>query len=171
MAQDAFGMDFTPPVRVHENIELIKNDKDVLGYYTVKYIEPLPQKVHDFGAVSTEASTGDAEVTDLYMSDGELACYQMIPLDDCKITVSQPKAKKRYATKSYVHIATPFVNQVSPLQSRIFIWEDEKVFFDVKNPTKYNRLMHRIMFHGWRLILEKLTAKPPQFTTIPIEGA
>jgi hypothetical protein len=168
--EDAYSVEFTPPVKKGQKLELIKSDTELLGYYRVKYIEPLPKKVHDFGAIDAEATSGDVEVTDLYMSDGELACYQMIPLDDVEITISQPKAKKRYATKSYVHTISPIVNQVSPLHTRIFVWEDEKIFFNVKNPTRYNRPMHRVMFYGWRLILEKTTPEPP-YTTIEIEGA
>jgi len=172
MGQDAFGWEFIPPVRKGEKLELIKNDTDVLGHYRVKYIEPLPHKVHNFGAINAESNpaTAEVEVTDLYMPDGELACYQMIPLDDVELTVGQPKAKKRYATKNYVHKVTPFVNQIGAVKTRIFVWEDEKVWFTPKNPTKYNRLMHRVMFHGWRLILEKTTPEPP-YTTIGIEGA
>lgn len=173
MAQDFYSMDFTPPVRVGENLKLVKNAAELLGYGTVKYIEPLPFKVHNFGAIATEASTSDQEVTDLYMKDGELAIYQMIPLDDEEITVSQPKAQKRYATKDYVHIITPFIQQISPLHTRVAVWEDEKIFFDVKNPTKYNRLIHRVLYHGWRVILGELSKTPPQApaTVVPVEGA
>lgn len=169
--QNAFGEGFTPVVRVGENLELQKSDTESLGYYKVLYIEPLPHHVHDFGALNTVASTGDTEVTDLYMPDGELAQYWIVPLDDIEVTVSQPKARKRYATKNYVHIITPFIWQVAPQLTRIYMWEDEKVYFDVKNPTKYNRAMHRFLTFGWRLILKKLSAKPPQSTPIPIEGA
>lgn len=168
MVQDAFSLDFVPTVRVGENLELRKNDTDVLGYYRVKYIEPLPHKVHNFGAISAGSSTGDAEVSDLYMPDGELAAYEITPLDDVEITISQPKAKKRYAAKSYVHYITPLTPAV---QARLFMWEDEKVYFDVKNPTRYSRDKLRALYHGWRFVCEKLDVKPPQFTTIPVEGA
>lgn len=166
----AFPENFEPVVRKGENVELIKNDKDVLGYFVVKYVEPLPRKVHTFGSINAETSAGDAEVTDLYMPDGELAQYRMTVLDDVEVTISQPKAKKRHATKSFVHTITPFIQQVAPHLTQFFVFEDEQVFFDVKNPTKYNRFNHRIMFYGWRFVLEKI-AKPATFTSIPIEGA
>lgn len=167
----AFPESFEPVVRKGDNVELLKSDKDILGYYTVKYIEPLPRKQHDFGAINNETSSGDTEVTDLYMNDGELAQYRMILLDDMEVTISQPKAKKRHATKSYVHTMTPYTVQAAPHLTQFFIFEDEKVFFDVKNPTKYVRGIHRIMYLGWRFILEKLPSKPATFTSIPIEGA
>lgn len=173
MAQDAFSIEFVPPVRVGENLELRKNATDIYGYGTVKYIEQLPEKIHDFGAITAGSTTSDQEITDLYMPDGELAAYQLVPLDDEEITVSQPKSQKRFAGKSYVHIITPFSSQVNPSgnQRRIFVWEDEKVYFDVKEPTRYNRQRHRVLYHGWRIILGTLTqTKPPQVTVVPVEG-
>lgn len=171
MVQDAFGIDFTPTVRVGEVLELRKSDKDVLGYFTVQYIEQLPKYLKDFGAISAGGTTGDTDMTDLYMPDGELAAYQMVPMDDVEVTVSQPKAKKRYAAKNYVHVITSFISQVMPQQTRFWIWEDEKVYMDVKNPTRYARQRHRVLFYGWRFVLQRLAARPPVFTTIPIEGA
>lgn len=167
----AFPETFEPIVRKGDNVELIKSSKDVLGYYKVKYIEPLPEKIHDFGAINAETDNGDQEIDDLYMSDSEFAQYRILLLDDMHITVSQPKAKKRYGTKSYVHVITPRIQQTAPHLTQIFVFEDEKIFFDARNPTKYNRLKHRILLYGWRFILEKLASKPQTYTTIPIEGA
>jgi len=171
MSQNAFSLQFVPVVRKGENLELIKNDTDILGYFRVLYIEQLPQVDSDFGSINKESSTGDTEITNLYMPDGELAQYHCICLDDLELTISQPKAKKRFAAKNVVHALTALAQQVAPNLSAFFVWEDEKVYFDAKNPTKYNRKRNRVRFIGFRFILEKLTVKPGVFTTIPIEGA
>lgn len=169
---DAFQTEFLPIVRKGENLELIKSDTGaVVGYYTVNYIEQLPEKIHDFNSIATEASDEDQEVNDLYMKDLQLAQYRIIPLEDVEITISQPKSKKRFATKSYVHKITIRTNQIAPHQTSLYVFEDEKIFFTVKNPTKYTTPMNRILYYGWRFCLTELTEPPPVYTTIPVEGA
>lgn len=169
---DAFQIEFLPVVRKGENLEIIKSDTgEVVGYYHVNYIEQLPEKIHDFGSIAAATSSEDQEVTDLYMKDGQLAQYRIIPLEDVEVTISQPKAKKRFATKSYIHKITARTNQIAPHQTQLFVLEDEKIFFTVKNPTKYARPKHRILYHGWRFCLTKLPTPPPVYTTIPVEGA
>jgi len=169
---DAFQTEFLPVVRKGENLELINSDTGkVVGYYHVNYIEQLPEKIHDFDSIATEASDEDQEVTDLYMKDKQLAQYRIIPLEDIEITISQPKSKKRFATKSYIHKITARTNQIAPHLTSLFVFEDEKIFFTVKNPTKYTRPMNRILYYGWRFCVTKLPTAPPVFTTIPVEGA
>jgi len=169
---DAFPTEFIPIVRKGENLELVKSDTgEVVGYYNVTYIEQLPEKIHNFGSLAAETSADDQEVTDLYMKDNQLAQYRLIPLDDEEITVSQPKSKKRFATKSYVHKITARTCQIAPHLTQLFVLEDEKIFFTVKNPSKYTRPMHRILYYGWRFCLTKLPTPPPVYTTIPVEGA
>ena len=179
MSQNAFAPSFEPIVKVGENVKIIKGgtDKDVIGLFRVKYIEPLPEKKHDFGAIAANTSLENQEVTDLYLSDGEFAQYRLLPLEDMEITVVQPAGKTRFATKAYANKITPLTAQIAPHLNQVFVYEDEAIKFTIKNPTNYQRLMHRILYSGWRYILEKIWAVKdpgpiPQIpaTVVVVEG-
>lgn len=169
----AFQPEFKPIARVGENILCQPEDK--YGYFKVLYLEPLPEIVHDFGPLDPDSETGDKEVTALYMPDGELAQYRIIPLDDIIITsLKQPLAKTRWSAKNVNFQLTKTSLQqlmTSPMHiSEIFVFEDEKVYFNVKNPTQYRQEKNRVKFIGFRYKLEKLRAKPPVYTVVPVEG-
>lgn len=168
----AFEPQFKPVVLPGENVEIIKSSApDVLGYYRVKYIEQLPGVTYNFGTVSSESTSGDKEITNLYMKDGEFAQYRAYVLSDIEVTVKQPKAKTRFTGKNYTHKIDAFTHQRDPTlkETEMFVWEDEKVWLDAKNPTKRDLPLCRIVFFGFRFVVEKI-AKPPKFTTIAIEG-
>jgi len=169
----AFQPEFKPIARVGENVLCQPEDK--YGYFKIIYIEPLPEIVHDFGPLDPDTGTGDKEITALYMPDGEMAQYRIIPLDDIVITaLKQPLAKTRWSAKNVnFQLTKTSLQQVmtSPMHiAEIFVLEDEKVYFNVKNPTQYRQLKNRAKFIGFRYKLEKLTARPSVYTVVPVEG-
>ena len=178
MSQHAWDPVFEPVVKEGENVKIIKDSKTLLGFFRVKWIEPLPQKIHNFGALAANTAGGNTEITDLYVNDLEFAQYRMILLDDIELTILQPAGKTRLATKSYAHIITPLTSQIAPHQTQIVVFEDETINFNPKNPTQYTRPIHRILYYGWRYILEKIwkpgdSAPQPTIpaTTIQVEAA
>jgi len=167
LTEGAFREIFEPIVKVRENIRLLP----VGTFWEVLFVEPLHPIEYDFGSINAGASTGDTEITDLYMREGELAQYRVILLDDITITVKQPKAKTRYATEEKVTEISPFSHQIFKTMhpNEIFIFEDEKCYFVAKNPTRYNRDVNRVRFIGWKFVLKSI-AQPEKWTDIPIEG-
>ena len=75
MSQNAYAPSFEPVVKIGENVKIVKGgtDKDVIGIFRVKYIEPLPEKKHDFGVINANTSVENQEVADLYLNDSEFA--------------------------------------------------------------------------------------------------
>lgn len=141
------------------------------GYYKIVWVEQLPEIEEDFGSISAESSLTDKEITDLYMKDGRMAQYDFYSPDDLLVTtVKQPLAKTKWVTKDSVAKATSFSFQVAPHIHRIFVFEDEKIFFTVKNPTKYAKPLTRLRFVGWAYRIERVEKEPQVYTDVPLEG-
>jgi len=173
----AFQLEFVPIAKVEENVGLYQYvAKKKARYFMVKFIEPLNPVEHDFGGLAAESSTGDQEVPNdrLYLPDLEMGQYLVIPLDDVYIKVKQPLAKSRWVTKGQITELRKRYYSYEPLKhmnlGQIFVFEDEKVFFDVRNPIKYPILKSRVIFPGFRFVLEELEVRPERFTWVPIEG-
>lgn len=173
----AYQESFVPIAKVGENLCVIKGDKDILGYYKVLYIDPLPEHTYDFGpaaaaGIASGSTDADNEISNLYLDDGQLAQYRFYVVDDIEVSIKQPMAKTHWTTKGVKETLTAFTQQVfKGLQHMdIFVWEEEKVYFDAKNPTKYTIYKARVRFIGYRYILEKIE-KPEKFTVVPIEAA
>lgn len=171
-----YQVEFLPLVKVEENIGLYLRQKRkiVEKFFSVRFIEPLQPIIYDFGALNGESSSGDTEVTTLYMPDLEVAHYRIVPLDDVAVKMKEPLAITRWTTDKAITLL-----QKPPLSLEIlkalqhgefFIYEDEKAFFDVTNPTKHRQLKNRLMFPGWRYVVEELPAKPAKWTWVPVEG-
>ena len=161
---------FEPVVKVGENIAVFPTNK--YGYFKVLYIRQLPEIIHDFGSISAEKTVSDKEVTDLYMNDGEIAQYRMMPLDDIVITVKQPLAKGIWTTRNTQAAISQKTLQLQTITgiSEFFVYEDEKIYFNVTNPTKYNISKSRVLFTGFKFAVEKLPTPPEVYTVIPVEG-
>jgi len=164
----AFRLEFEPVVKPGENIAVQFADK--IEYYLVEHVEPLQPIVHDFGSIAAETEEEDKEVEGLYMPDGEIGQYRFLLLDDFEVEVKQPKAKSKWTTEKVTTRVT-YANQwLDPTlaKSELFVFEDEKVYFDVKNPTKVARTVNRALFFGFRLKIKPIP-KPPVYTTISVE--
>jgi hypothetical protein len=165
--------EFKPIALVGENLEIQKGADAILGYYKIKYIEPLQGVICNFGTLDAEAESGDTEFTDLYMNDLNLAQYRLYCLSDIEVTLRQPKAKTRFTGKTYVHKVDAFTHQRDPTlkTTEIFMWEDEKVYFNAKNVSKKSQPLNRFVAFGYKFVVEKLAAKPEKYATITVEGA
>ena len=166
----AFEERLSPSAQIGDNLELIPEDHPKKGFYRVEYIEQIHPIDYDFGSLAAGTEGTDTEITDLYMDDLELAEYVTHLVDDLELSVKQPFAKTRFKTKSVVTRITKLATQLDPLLSRnrIFVIEDEKVYFVPKNPTKYARPSNKVRFQGWRYILTELKVKPEKYTRIPV---
>lgn len=173
----AFQLEFKPVALVDENIGLYQYvAKKKPRFFTVQFIEPLNPVEHDFGGLAAETNTGDTEIPGdrLYLPELEMGQYLIIPLDDVYVKIKQPLAKSRWVTKGQTTELRKRYYAYEPLKAmnlgQIFVFEDEKIFFDVQNPTKYPILKARVIFPGFRFVLEELVEKPAKFTWVPVEG-
>jgi len=142
------------------------------GYYRIIWMEQLPEIEKNFGSIDAETSLKDQEVTEIYMKDGRMAQYDFYSPDDIVVTaIKQPLAKTKWVTKESVAKATSFSFQIAPHIHRIFVFEDEKVFFTIMNPTKYTKPLTRLRFIGWAYRIEKVEKKPETYSDVPVEGS
>jgi len=164
----ALNIEQEPPVKFQENVMLVPKNK----YYVVDYVEALPEYVHDFGPLAAGASSSETEMENLYMPDGELAIYKFELLDDLELQIKQPKGKLKNVAKSIQHAFTlrSQGSNTSGNQQVLCVFEDDKVYFTVKNPTNYAQPKNRVRFTGWRLKLTELGSRPDKYTVIPTEG-
>ena len=172
---------FEPIAKVGENLILIPpssycvDNNGRLVFYKITFIEPLPEIIKDFGAVSASSSVTDQEVTELYVYDNQLAQYRIYPISDVQIKVKQPKASTRYATKNTVSYISKFTKPDNLRE--IFIFSDKNAtYFDIINPRAEALSESLVRFVGWKFILapiivDSLQQLPKTYTVVPLETA
>jgi cysteinyl-tRNA synthetase len=156
-----------PIALVGENLLVLPERK--YGYYKVEWLEEIQDVDYDFGSIAAESETEETEVSNLYMSDGEIGSWMIKPIDDVEVKVSQPSAIGRYKTKE----VKTSIKAATELRKRgiLFVWEDEKVYFTVKNPTKYPLDRSKVRFKGlYRYQVRKLPTAPERYSVIVVEG-
>lgn len=165
----ALNIEQEPPVKFDENVMVVPTNK----YYRVNYVEALPSYTHDFGSLAAGTmTTGDTEVSNLYMPDGEIAVYKFELLDDDLVQIKEPLGKLKNVAKSVQHSFSLLSQESNPSRNQqvLCVFEDDKTYFYVTNPTKYTQPKNRIRFSGWRLKVTELASKPDKFTILPTEG-
>lgn len=165
-----FEPDFKPIQRENGFIKTLPRE----DFFKVLYVEPLVElPPRDFGSVNANTNLADQEYTQLYMNDGELGQYRLIPIDDIVITVNQPRAQVRFANRNVTGRITRF--QEPPLWSKrynlaeLFVFEDDKVFVSINNPTNYVQQKTRVQPIGFRYVLEP-AQRQTQYVAVPTEG-
>lgn len=147
---------FEPIVKVDDYVKLIPLNR----VFKVIYIEPLDLPPKDFGPIpasspAAPAVIADVQWTELIMPGDELGHFRITPIDDIAITISQPKAAKRFTTKnalSAMGLPTPLDPR---LQTReIFVYEDGAPYITIINPMFYPQPTTRVKALGYRYVLE-----------------
>lgn len=164
-------VEFKPTLKYGDVIYIKEKEK----FYRVKGVEPIPLIEKDFGAITAGSTKSDQEVEELYVKDLRLAQYRIyIVTDNIEITIAQPKARKRYATKKSIGKITRFHalawDMLGPL-TEIWIFEDEnKIYFDVKNVGSTDVSESKVYFIGYQYELEEYKGTPPEFKVIELEA-
>jgi hypothetical protein len=143
------------------------------GYFKVLYIEALPGITVDLGAIAAGAETSNVEIVEIYVNDGEIAQYEIQVLDDVELKLKQPLADTRFVAKTSTCTINLLNRDANPTKNmnKIFVFEDDKVFIQAKNPTRYTTPTSRVRFMGWRFMVEKLPSPVSPYTAIPCKGA
>ena len=164
----SFRVEFEPVALVDENILFVPERKA----YKVEFVEPLPILVKDFGAITAGQYLDDQKLDILEMSANELAQVRFAPLDDVEIEVKQPRALRRFTTKTKTAKIDVRIWQLDPTlkSTEIFVFENELPYFKITNPTGYNLPTSRVLFVGFRYILQPLDKIPEKYTVVPVRG-
>jgi len=154
---------FKPIRKINEYISVWYDSK--WHHFNIIYIEPLPPSydtIKDFGSISNGSSLSNQKLDLIELDDLELGQFRFKVLDDIQVTVFQPKASKRFAIKN----TTIRVDKLSQLYdpdlefSEIFVYKDKYPYVDVENNSGEDLSKTRIIFFGYRFVLEELEVEP-----------
>ena len=165
MSRYPFKSDFEPVALPGENICILPERK----FYRVKYVEPLPEIEKDFGAISASSTLSDQEVEEIYMPKNELAQYRVtLKTPGLKLKVKQPRGTGRFLTKKQQAVITDLTSGTN--LTEIFQFEDTTFIVDVTNTTSSNLSESKVVFSGFRYVLEPLKEEPEKYTCVPVGG-
>lgn len=176
-----YAKDFEPIVQPGEYIEVYP--KKPREFYVVGMVYPLPllsvnlaDSDHLGGAVTT-AESAEVQINDVYLDDGELGHLRVVPYDDFSITwMGKPKSRPYMTTKNKVW-KIPKLDDPMGVAVEFFslneIFQFEDTEFWVKVTANAGSVdPARVMFFGYRMLLEKVASVPTGIrpTKIPVEG-
>jgi hypothetical protein len=146
-----------PVVEAGQNLLL----QDRLGYYLyrVAYVEPLPRShaiMFNGGALTAGQVLGNLNTqTQLDMQYGQLAQLRMRVLDDIDVVVYQPSATARGSNKNQIADFNAYDALYDNFDhlSEVFIFEDQRIFFQFTNPTQYPLTQSRVSVYGIKYVL------------------
>jgi len=128
-------------------------------FYKVVYIEPITRSdpvTFDLGALAAGGVSIITQITLLQMPDLEFAQLRMEVMDDVSCILYQGRADQRHKLQNVVST----VNRFSPLfdrdghQTEFFEFEDNYIFLQATNQTAYALTQARVVFWGYRYVLE-----------------
>lgn len=190
---------------VHVGEQLLILDRDSYKLYGVAFIEQLPPSwpilVNVFAnttPVTTTLASGSqlsmvSTQNQLDLPYGVLAQYRARVIDDLAATIRQPQANSRFTNLDQVARLSAYGAIEDPCDhmSELFQMEQDHIFVDVINTSGFALVQARIMFYGYKYVLEgkegvsvgaKLTpyktfasireakASGEKFTVIPVGG-
>ncbi len=163
---------FEPIVRPKDYVAILSPQAEWV-YGRVIYVEPIQPQVISLGTISAANPSsyptlaGTRELSDMEVGRNEFAQYRLEILDDFLLEVYLPAAISRFNLKS----KPTRISFRSPKNfTEIYVYEDNP-------PTvKYYSVLFRdldnarLMFYGYRYVIEKTSTPPKEFTVIPATG-
>jgi hypothetical protein len=171
---------FLPPVgKIGHYLALLRDKGKTTDFYSIRFLAPLPEKVLYLNSATTatlvkggvtpgttdltaEGSSSDIRLQPFELTSRSNTMLQLryVPLDDIEVTLKKPKTSKGYSTANVSFVVTPRITAIDPslAVTEFIVFEDEKVYMDIYNPTKQDAVHCRIMFMGWYYTLENINA-------------
>jgi len=133
----------------------------VYEFYKVLYVEPLMRShelTFNLGAPAAAAILAVTQITLLQMPDLEFAQVRMETLDDVDIIVYQGRADQRHKLQNVVATFSRYNALFDPDAhlTEVFEFEDNFIFLQATNNTGYALTQTRVVFWGYRYVLETL---------------
>lgn len=151
----------------------------VYTFFKILYVEPITRSdpvCIDLGAIAAAGQTVVTQVTLLQMPDLEFAQFRMEVLDDVQVAVYQGRADMRHKLQQRVALIgrmNALFDECAHL-TELFEFEDNYIFLQATNQTDYALTVARVVFWGYRYVLEimpeynwKLGKLPDRWTRIP----
>ena len=177
-----FLKDFEPVCKVGQILMLgepMKSGAKRSNMAQVLFIEPVPLITKDFGSLSAGSSSSLTEMdTELEVEANQLLQLRIIPCDDIEITVKQPRGVGKFSTR-YTTSSLKLMPESNAFQrfqeSEMFIRENDVIYLEVKNPTKYTQSRNKVAFVGYKYLLRYLSVAEARkitiYTWVPTFGA
>jgi len=163
---------FEPIVRPKDNVAILSPQRRWF-YGKVIYVEPIQPQTISLGKIPAADPSnyptlaGTYTLKDMQIGKHEFAQYRLFILDDYMLEVYLPAAVSRFNLKSgptRISVKTP--NNFT----EIYVYEDNvptvkyysTVFRDIDNA--------RLVFYGYRYVVQPLTTPPSEYTVIPATG-
>jgi len=165
---------FEPVALIDQNIVLVEEKER--KPYKVLFLEPIQPVVKDFGSISAAtdkpAVLTDKELDILKFAENELGQLRHGPIDPIYYELALPAGVTRFVAKGMVTRVGPEVWKLDPKLQRteIYRFQDYSISLDIYNMKKYALPKTRIVFFGYRFILEPLPEVPEVYTAVPIKG-
>jgi len=166
-----------PIVMPGENVGIWVNK--VYEFYKVLYIEGIlrsnPLTV-DLGALAAGAATGVTELLFLEMPRQEFGQFRAEVLDDVEAILYQGRADQRHKLDTRVATYSRFMRQKDPdgHTGEFYGFEDNNAFMQATNNTDYALTQARMVFWGFRYVVEvlkgydwKMQKLPDVWTRVP----
>jgi len=134
----------------------------VYEFFKVLYIEGLPRSrpiTIDLGAaLAAGAATAITQLTLLEMPDLEFGQFRAEVLDDAEVILYQGRADQRHKLHTTVATYNRFQRQEDPdgHMGEFYVYEDNYAFMQAINNTDYALLHARVIFWGFRYVLQEL---------------
>ena len=165
------AVEFEPVVQIGERVFLLA---PVSKCFEVEWIESLPKLDKDFGAITAGGTTARAEVTEVYMSKGELGQFRFVPLTTGVKAVGHwsPMGARMWGTDTETFELSDVVDfsdaHVEALQTtEFFQHEDRKRFMQLYSTDAVTASIVR--FYGYAFKLKEIPTKEP-YLRIPIQA-
>lgn len=151
----------------------------VFEFFKIEYIEGLtrsdPIEV-DLGAIAAGIASAITQLTVLEMPDKEFAQYRAEVIDDVSVVLYQGRADQRHKLMNTVASFNRFtgLHDRCAHTTEFYVHEDNFAFIQATNQTDYALTQSRVVFWGFRYVLDPLEAYswknrvlPEQWTRIP----
>jgi len=133
----------------------------VYEFYKVLFIEGIMRSdpvTLDLGALAAAAISAVTQATLLQMPDLEFVQLRLEVLDDIEVIIYQGRADQRHKLQNVVATLSRFNREFDPCahQTEMFEFEDNFIFLQATNQTGYALTQARVVFWGYRYVLEAL---------------
>jgi len=166
---------FEPVALIDQNIVLVEERER--RPFRVLFLEPLQPTIKDFGSIGAAsppvpAVLKDKELDVLKFANNELGQLRHAPLDPVYYELLEPAGVARFVAKGEVTRVGPEVWRLDPHLQRteIYRYQDTSIKLNIYNMKRYGLAKTRIIFYGYRFILEPLPTIPDVYTAVPIKG-
>ena len=166
-----------PIVKIGDYVKLFLGTRGAV-YGKVVYIEPLQPRVKNLGPLDA-ASTGtwpmpgpSIKLNEMALGGREWGQWRLVVLDDFLLNVNVPGAMPKWQTRDAQTPESLLDSAIGRDQLvELYTYTDEFIpTVQPLNPLFESQPLARILFYGYRYVIEPVRNEPEKYTVIPVGG-